>query len=142
MAATTVICKVVCIVADENSKRYRIFANKLEGKKIDVLEESDNIGKMLGVMLRSLREGRKMKYHHVLIILSENINAFVHAVGLTKCDLEVLLEKQKVTLVLDDVYAQGSPIKNVLDTKVETILMEREFSDLVDIILQSSYTCI
>ena len=80
MAATTVICKVVCIVADENSKRYRTFASKLEGKKIDVLEESDNIGKMLGVMLRSLREGRKMK-------------CYFYKEGICRLDIEFLPKK-------------------------------------------------
>ena len=140
MSATNVICKVLSIVADENSKQYRNFASKLEGERIDVFDESDNIGELLGDMLRSLNEGRKQTYHHVLIISSENVNMLLQGLGLTKDNIEVLVKKKKVTLVLDDVHAQGIPMNNILDIKVETILMDKDFGDLVDVILQSSYT--
>ena len=140
MPATEVICKVLSIVADENSKRYRNFASKLEGKKIDVFDESDNIGELLCDMLRSLKKGRKQTYHHVLIISSENLNMLLQGVGLTNDNIEVLVKNKKVTLVLDDVHKQGIPLNNILDIKVETILMDKDFGDLVDVILQSSYT--
>ena len=140
MSATKVICKVLSIVADENSKQYRNFASKLEGERIDVFDESDNIGELLGDMLRSLNEGRKQTYHHVLIISSENVNMLLQGLGLTKDNIEVLVKKKKVTLVLDDVHAQEIHINNILDIKVETILMDKDFGDLVDVILQSSYT--
>ena len=79
MPATKVICKVLSIVADENSKRYRNFASKLEGNKIDVFDESDNIGEQLSEMLRSLKEGREQKYHHVLIISYVRISISIYA---------------------------------------------------------------
>ena len=140
MSATNVICKVLSIVADENSKQYRNFASKLEGERIDVFDESDNIGELLGDMLRSSNEGRKQTYHHVLIISSENVNMLLQGLGLTKDNIEVLVKKKKVTLVLDEVHAEGIPMNTVLDIKVETIIMDKDFGHLVDVILQSSYT--
>ena len=140
MPATKVICKVLSIVADENSKQYRNFASKLEGNKIDVFDESDNIGEQLGEMLRSLKEGREQKYHHVLIISSENVSKLLQGLGLTKDNIDVLVKKKKVTLVLDEVHAEGIPMNTILDIKVETIIMDKHFGHLVDVILQSSYT--
>ena len=140
MPATKVICKVLSIVADENSKQYRNFASKLEGNKIDVFDESDNIGEQLGEMLRSLKEGQEQKYHHVLIISSENVSKLLQGLGLTKDNIDVLVKKKKVTLVLDEVHAEGIPMNTILDIKVETIIMDKHFGHLVDVILQSSYT--
>ena len=131
---------MLSIVADENSKQYRNFASKLEGNKIDVFDESDNIGEQLGEMLRSLKEGREQKYHHVLIISSENVSKLLQGLGLTKDNIDVLVKKKKVTLVLDEVHAEEIPMNTILDIKVETIIMDKHFGHLVDVILQSSYT--
>ena len=140
MLATKVICKVLSIVADENSKRYRNFASKLEGNKIDVFDESDNIGEQLSEMLRSLKEGREQKYHHVLIISSDNVSKLLQGLGLTTDTIEILVKKKKITLVVDDFHDEGIAMNTLLDIKVETILINKDFGHLVDVILQSSYT--
>lgn len=140
MPATKVICKVLSIVADENSKQYRNFASKLEGNKIDVFDESDNIGEQLGEMLRSLKEGREQKYHHVLIISSENVSKLLQGLGLTTDTIDVLVKKKKITLVVDDFHTERISMNTILDIKVETILINKDFGHLVDVILQSSYT--
>ena len=140
MPATKVICKVLSIVADENSKQYRNFASKLEGNKIDVFDESDNIGEQLGEMLRSLKEGREQKYHHVLIISSENVSKLIQGLGLTTDTIDVLVKKKKITLVVDDFHTERISMNTILDIKVETILINKDFGHLVDVILQSSYT--
>ena len=51
-----------------------------------------------------------LQYRHVLIIFSEDINTFVHGLGHTKGNIEILVIKQKVTLVLDP---QRFSMKNV-----------------------------
>ena len=140
MPATKVICKVLSIVADENSKQYRNFASKLEGNKIDVFDESDNIGEQLGEMLRSLKEGREQKYHHVLIISSQNVSKLLQGLGLTTDTIDVLVKKKKITLVVDDFHTERISMNTIFDIKVETILINKDFGHLVDAILQSSYT--
>ena len=140
MPATKVICKVLSIVADENSKQYRNFASKLEGNKIDVFDESDNIGEQLGEMLRSLKEGREQKYHHVLIISSQNVSKLLQGLGLTTDTIDVLVKKKKITLVVDDFHTERISMNTIFDIKVETILINKDFGHLVDVILQSSYT--
>ena len=55
-----------------------------------MVEKGDKIDKILEFMIRSLREGRKRTFHHMLNILSENVNMLLIGLHPAKDNMEVL----------------------------------------------------
>ena len=55
-----------------------------------MVEKGDKIDKMLELMIRSLEEGRKRTFHHMLNILSENVYMLLLVLHPGKDNMEVV----------------------------------------------------